>query len=316
MTFFAEVAPEERGEQVHGQHDDDKHQRRAVGHGAGGFEVGAARGYHVKVVGERHHLVVDARRQLGQEVGRRREEYRRRFARHTSDGEDEARRDVGEGRRQHHAPYRLKFGGSEGEAARAVRIGDGLECLLRGADDQRKREQAEGERTGDNRVSEAEGIDEECHAEETEDDGGDAAEVVGHDADEADDFSVAGVFGGVDGRHYPERECHHHAARDETEGAHYRGEDAAARHAVGRCRGEELPVDDAGSVPDDETEYPEEYPHDDEPQDTEYPESYPLVGSFARHSPLLDCRLEIISAVTLMTIVMMKRMHPSMKSDW
>ena len=316
FDFFAEVASQQRGQQVHGQHDDDQHQGRAVGDRAGGFEVGAARGDHVEVVGQCHHLVVDARGQFGQEVGGGREEDRRRFARHAADGEDQSRRDVREGRREHHFPDGLEFGGTQRQTARAVGVGHGLQGLFRRADDQRQGQQTQRERTGDDRIPESECIDEEGHAEQTEDDRRDAAQVVGHDADEADDLAVAGIFGRVDGRHDAQRKGDDHAAHNQAAGADDGGEDAAARHAVGRSRREEFPVDDPDAVVDDEAEDPQQDGYDQQTQQAERPERDALIGSFVCHKPLLDCRLEIISAVMLMIIVMTKRMQPSRKSAW
>ena len=170
-----EILAQQAGEQVYHQHDDDQHERGAVGYGLLGLDVGAAGRNHVEVVGQRHALVEYRRGQLRKEVGGTGEEDGRGLSGDPAQREYQPGDHPGHGHGQHYLPDGLELGGSQGEAAFAYSPGNILECLLGGAYDQREGEQPERQRAGEYAVAEAQVLDEEGHAEESEDDGGHSA---------------------------------------------------------------------------------------------------------------------------------------------
>ena len=210
------------------------------------------------MVGKRHALVEKALGELGQEVGRAGEEDGRRLARYAAEGENEACYDARHGHGEDYVPDGLRFRCPQGQGALAVGVGDVLQGLLRGADDDGQGQQSQRERAGEDAVAEAQIIDEEGHSEQTEDDGGDARQVVRHHAYEAHEFALAGVFVHVDAAHDAYGEGEAGAARHEAEGAHDGGQDAAGGHAVRGRKGEEVPAEHAETLDDDEAQYAQE----------------------------------------------------------
>ena len=281
FEFVLEVVAQGVGQQVHQQNDDDEHKGRTVGNGYLFFHVSAAGGQHVQVIGQGHTLVEHALRQLGQEVGGAGEEDGGRFARHAPQRQNEARNDVGHGHGQNHAAYGLQLGGTQRQTAFAETVGNGFECLFRGADYQGEGQQAECERSGQNAVAKTEKVDEERHAEQSEHDGGNAGQVVGHHADKAYQAAAAGIFVHVDAAHDAQRKGKYCAACHQVKRAYDGRPDAAAFHAVSGWGGDEVPVEHAGSFNDDKRQDDDQDAYDNGAQQAEQAEGYALSQYFS-----------------------------------
>ena len=132
------------------------------------------------------------------------------------------------------------------------RVVDTFQSLFRRADNQGKRHQCQRKRTGYDRISPTQCIDEQRHTEQTEYDWRDSAQVICHDTDEADHFAVCRIFIHVDAAHDPDRETDDTASDDQVEGSDDRREDSSFRHSLFRCFRQEVPADHAASFDDDE----------------------------------------------------------------
>ena len=259
-------------QQIYEKNDNNQYQSRAVGDGKLCIQVCAAGGYDVQVIGQGHALVEDAAGKLGQEVGGAGEEDGRRLARHTAQGQNQTCDDIGHTHGQDDVPDGLELRGTQRTAALAHAVGDGLQRLLGRADDKGQGQQAQRERTGQDTVTETQVVDKQGHAKQAEHDGRNAAQVVGHHPDEADNPALRGILVHIDTAHHAHRESEQGAAYHQPERADDGGPDAAGGHAVLGGRGQEVPVDDTDALDDDESQDGEKYHHHSQTQQTEQAE--------------------------------------------
>ncbi len=259
------------------QHDDDEYQQQRGGihEGPGGLDVGALEADVVDVEAEVHELALEVHvrevavdREGGCQLHDPDQHQRRHLARGPRNGQDHAGEDRGTRHRQDDLEQGFGLGGAECKASFAQRAGDTRQALLRGDDDDRQREQREGERgPQEPRCSErgrgqrfgieelvqrtAQEVDEEAESEDAIDDRRNAGQIVHGDADQPHEGTLAGVFAQVDGGDHAERghqhrheEDHHHRAEDRRKDtalgvgfAGILGEEAAERVEVVRDLG-------------------------------------------------------------------------------
>src|SRR5215210_744802 len=175
------------------------------------------------------------------------------------DGAREREYRAGQGPRERHrqevAPDHLPPRRPEREAPLAHGIGDVLEGLARGDDDDRQDEQAEGRGAGDYALPAGYGrqqVHEYPKAQEPVDYGGHTGQVRDVYLDDAVEPGVGGVLLQVDGRAYPERHAYEPREHQEPQRADQgRVDPRRLREYLGRVAGYELPAQPWEAVPGD-----------------------------------------------------------------
>ena len=191
-----------------------------------------------------HELTIHVQERRGAVEGQRRGQLHHAYEHQRSDlpcptghGEDDAGQDARSGGRQQDVADRLPLRGPRGEGGFAHAARDGRQGFLGGDDDHREGHQGEGQGApeqpagaehrrvvvvlqlvGEEQLVDrtAEHVDEEAEAEDAEDDGGHAGEVVDADAHDAQDGALLGVLAEIDGgddaegRHQQAHEDRHH----------------------------------------------------------------------------------------------------------
>ena len=245
LNLLLEILAQGIGQQIYEKDYYNQNQRRAISNGQLRVEVGATRGNDIQMVGQSHALVEDTAGELRQEIGGAGEENGRRLARHAPQGQDKPGNDVGHTHGQNDMPDGLELCRPQGPAALAHTVRNGLQRLFRSTDDQRQAEQPQSERAGQDAVAKTQVIDKQGHAEQTENDGGDAAQVVGHHADEAHNPPLRCIFIHVDTAHHAHGEGEKRTAHHQIERADNGRPDAARGHAVRRGCKNEVPTDNS-----------------------------------------------------------------------
>ena len=173
-------------------------------------------------------------------------------------------------------PDGLELGGSQRAASFAHAVGDGFQCFFRGADNQRQTQQAQCQRTCQDAVSKIHIVDEQCHAEQTEHDGRDAAQIIRHHPYEAYYPAFRHILIHINAAHHSHRKSKQGTTRHQTERTYNGRKDSAGSHTVGRSCSEELPIDDSYTFIYNETEDCKKNPHHTQAQQTEQAECHVL----------------------------------------
>ena len=185
--------------------EEDEH--RPVKQRLRSIHVRRLRRQHVHVVAEVHELVVQVRRQIGQEIRRACEHDRGNLAGPTADCQDAARQDPAHRLRQDDPGDGLKLRRAESEASVPELSRHRAQGLLRRYDDDRQREDGQRQRGPDERRLPVRGLpaersdvdppphrgDEEAKAKEPEDDGRNTGEVRDANVDEASNARPGGL---------------------------------------------------------------------------------------------------------------------------
>ena len=241
----------EDGAEVQADDEEDEQEGGGKDHGFGGLGIGGLESEVVDMEAQVHEFALEVEergegveRESGGEFNDTHEHEGRYLAGAAGHGEDEAGENAGQGGGEDDTLDRLPFGGAAGEGGFAGAAGDGGEGFLGGDDDHGHGHEGEGEggpedaagakggRGQAQGVEElvdgaAEKVDEEAEAEDAEDDGGYAGEVIDADAHGADEDALFGVFAQVDGREHAERGDGDAHEEGHDKGAEDGGEDAA-----------------------------------------------------------------------------------------
>ena len=127
------------------------------------------------------------------------------FANDAPDRQNAAGHDAVHGVRQHDGAHHMPLAAAERESTLAVSSRHGEQALARVRHDRGEHHEREREAAGKNALLEGAELDEEQHADETEEDGRDARERFGGKADEPHDAGIFRVFGDVHRRADAER---------------------------------------------------------------------------------------------------------------
>ena len=135
-----------------------------------------------------------------------------------ADGQNTAGDDAVHRSRQHHRADHVPFAGTQRQRPLPVGLGDGLQALLRGADDGGQDHHHQRQAAGQNSRLKAQLLHEQHHAHQSEDDGGNARQCLGGELDDADQPPAGGVLRQVDGGAYTQRQHHHHGHENDIQG--------------------------------------------------------------------------------------------------
>ncbi len=218
------------------------------------------------MVAQFHELLVQFFGQVGQVIGRSGKEDRRHFARAAAHGQNRSGEDPARGLGQKNVADHLPAGGAQGVGHLPVGPGDDPQGFLGGDDDGGERQKRQREGGPEDRglaeikflvekeivEAPADELDEKPQAEEAENDGRHAGQVLNGHAHQGHPAGMGGgVFLQVNGGGDPQG---HHRDRheDDQEGrAEDRRKNAAFGHAGRGGRGQKGPGDVADPVPED-----------------------------------------------------------------
>ena len=134
-----------------------------------------------------------------------------------ADGQNTAGDDAVHRSRQHHRADHVPFAGTQRQRPLPVGLGDGLQALLRGADDGGQDHHHQRQAAGQNSRLKAQLLHEQHHAHQSEDDGGNTGQGLGGEFDDADQPPAGGILRQVDGGTHAQRQHHHHGHKNDIQ---------------------------------------------------------------------------------------------------
>ena len=224
-------------------------------------------------------------RQLRQEVSGTRKQDGRRFTRYTSQSQNQSGNDVGHPHRQNHMPDGLQLGRAQSQTPFTEAVGNRLQGFFGGAYHQRYTKQSQRQRTGQDAVAEPHVFHKQCHTKQTEHNGRNTAQVIGHHPDKADQLAFRRILVHINATHHSHRKSEQRTARHQIKSTYNGRPYTATRHAVTGRRGQKLPADYSYTFIYNKTENGEQNEDNAITQQFENAECQPLRTSFTRPLP-------------------------------
>ena len=145
----------------------------------------------------------------------------------------------------------MPLAGTQAQCAFPIGLGNGLEALLGGADDGGQDHDDQRQTAGQDARSQAQLLDEEQHAHQAEDDGGDARQRLGGKLNDLHHLAVGGVLRQIDGGANAQGQHDDHGHHDDIDGVEDVGQDADGILDIAGLRGQQLPGDVAKTTIED-----------------------------------------------------------------